>query len=269
VLFFFIILFDSLTDFIFADSILILKMALWSNFNRTNPSSRDKRYYDDEFMTKDLFDFSRSFYNAFSLFDELERRNRQVFNDPFFSGAWLTNEEQSQQQGKLEQSSTPTADNNKENQNTNNQSSNGNQKSDTMTVTNNAHHNNQNRYGSHSNWLLNPFSRLSQVSNHLVPSSISIDISESPKEYTIKASLPGVEKENIKVECDTNQCGQHYLSISAERKNEIKQENNKDKRWETDNEAWQLAREVSSLLWNYFEPHYGWKPAAGVEKLRH
>ncbi|RNI36962.1 serine hydrolase [Hanamia caeni] len=44
--------------------------------------------------------------------------------------------------------------------------------------------------------------------------------------------------------------------------------NNKDTRWETNNEAWQLARDVSSLLWNYFEPHYGWKPAAGVEKLR-
>ena len=48
----------------------------------------------------------------------------------------------------------------------------------------------------------------------------------------------------------------------------IATKNNKDKRWETDNEAWQLARDVSSLLWNYFEPHYGWKPAAGVEKFR-
>lgn len=44
--------------------------------------------------------------------------------------------------------------------------------------------------------------------------------------------------------------------------------NNQDQRWETNNEAWQLARNVSALLWNYFEPHYGWKPAAGVEKYR-
>lgn len=49
----------------------------------------------------------------------------------------------------------------------------------------------------------------------------------------------------------------------------IATKNNTDKRWKPDNEAWQLARNVSSLLWNYFEPHYGWKPAAGVEKYRY
>jgi len=31
--------------------------------------------------------------------------------------------------------------------------------------------------------------------------------------------------------------------------------NNKDQRWVADNEAWQLARRVSALLWGYFEPH--------------
>jgi beta-lactamase class A len=48
----------------------------------------------------------------------------------------------------------------------------------------------------------------------------------------------------------------------------IATKNNKDQRWETDNEAWQLARNVSALLWNYFEPRYGWKPEAGAEKYR-
>jgi beta-lactamase class A len=42
--------------------------------------------------------------------------------------------------------------------------------------------------------------------------------------------------------------------------------NNKDQRWVPDNEAWQLARKVSALLWEYFEPHSKWKPAAGAEK---
>jgi beta-lactamase class A len=42
--------------------------------------------------------------------------------------------------------------------------------------------------------------------------------------------------------------------------------NNKDQRWVPDNEAWQLARNVSALLWAYFEPHSGWKPAAGSEQ---
>ena len=49
----------------------------------------------------------------------------------------------------------------------------------------------------------------------------------------------------------------------------IATKNNKDQRWVPDNEAWQLARNVSSLLWNYFEPHYRWKPATGVEKYRY
>ncbi|HEU5054776.1 MAG TPA: serine hydrolase [Hanamia sp.] len=48
----------------------------------------------------------------------------------------------------------------------------------------------------------------------------------------------------------------------------IATKNNQDQRWVTDNEAWQLARDVSALLWNYFEPHYGWKPAEGVENYR-
>jgi beta-lactamase class A len=35
----------------------------------------------------------------------------------------------------------------------------------------------------------------------------------------------------------------------------IATKNNKDQRWAPDNEAWQLARKVSALLWGYFEPH--------------
>lgn len=49
----------------------------------------------------------------------------------------------------------------------------------------------------------------------------------------------------------------------------IATKNNQDQRWKPDNEAWQLARDVSALLWNYFEPNYGWKPAPGVEKYLH
>jgi len=41
---------------------------------------------------------------------------------------------------------------------------------------------------------------------------------------------------------------------------------NKDRRWVPDNEAWQLARKLSALLWAYFEPHSAWKPAAGAEQ---
>jgi len=47
----------------------------------------------------------------------------------------------------------------------------------------------------------------------------------------------------------------------------IATKNNKDQRWVPDNEAWQLARKVSALLWAYFEPGSKWQPAAGAEKL--
>ena len=45
----------------------------------------------------------------------------------------------------------------------------------------------------------------------------------------------------------------------------IATKNNKDQRWVADNEAWQLARKVSALLWEYYEPHSKWTPAAGIE----
>ncbi|MDE3057629.1 MAG: serine hydrolase [Bacteroidota bacterium] len=39
-----------------------------------------------------------------------------------------------------------------------------------------------------------------------------------------------------------------------------------DQRWASDNEGYVLMRNVSRLLWNYFEPTSKWKPADGMEK---
>lgn len=36
--------------------------------------------------------------------------------------------------------------------------------------------------------------------------------------------------------------------------------NNKDQQWTHNNEAWVMARKISLLLWNYFEPKNNWKP---------
>ena len=36
--------------------------------------------------------------------------------------------------------------------------------------------------------------------------------------------------------------------------------NQKDKSWGQDNEGFMLIKNLSSLLWNYFEPKYGWTP---------
>lgn len=47
----------------------------------------------------------------------------------------------------------------------------------------------------------------------------------------------------------------------------IATKNNKDQRWVPDNEAWQLARKVSALLWRYFEPRSKWSPAGGAERF--
>ncbi|MBO2544524.1 serine hydrolase [Salegentibacter sp. BDJ18] len=47
----------------------------------------------------------------------------------------------------------------------------------------------------------------------------------------------------------------------------IATKNNEDESWEENNEAWQLQREISNLLWNYFEPDSNWKPAEGAGEI--
>ncbi|OEY73128.1 serine hydrolase [Salegentibacter salarius] len=43
--------------------------------------------------------------------------------------------------------------------------------------------------------------------------------------------------------------------------------NNEDESWEDGNEAWELQRKISALLWNYFEPNSDWKPAEGAKEI--
>lgn len=42
--------------------------------------------------------------------------------------------------------------------------------------------------------------------------------------------------------------------------------NQKDQTWTKDNEGWKLIRDVTSLLWEYFEPGDNWTPPEGMEK---
>jgi beta-lactamase class A len=42
--------------------------------------------------------------------------------------------------------------------------------------------------------------------------------------------------------------------------------NQKDERWESDNEGYVLLRNVSKLLWNYFEPDSKWTPADKISE---
>lgn len=42
--------------------------------------------------------------------------------------------------------------------------------------------------------------------------------------------------------------------------------NQEDTSWEDDNEGYVLLRDVSRLLWNHFEPDFGWTPATGANR---
>jgi HSP20 family protein len=63
------------------------------------------------------------------------------------------------------------------------------------------------------------------------PGEIRVDLSETDKEYVVKAEVPGVKKEDIKVSIDGNR-----VSISAEVK--------KEKEEKGDNEKRSLYREI-------------------------
>ncbi|WP_372918225.1 serine hydrolase [Salegentibacter sp.] len=47
----------------------------------------------------------------------------------------------------------------------------------------------------------------------------------------------------------------------------IATKNNEDTSWDYGNEAWELQREISAMLWNYFEPESQWKPAKNSSQL--
>jgi beta-lactamase class A len=44
--------------------------------------------------------------------------------------------------------------------------------------------------------------------------------------------------------------------------------NQKDQRWEDDNAGYVIARRLSRLLWEHFEPNSNWKPQPGSEQFR-
>jgi len=48
----------------------------------------------------------------------------------------------------------------------------------------------------------------------------------------------------------------------------IATKNQQDTSWKGENEGWELIRALSKMLWDYYEPGYGWQPAAGMEKFR-
>lgn len=47
----------------------------------------------------------------------------------------------------------------------------------------------------------------------------------------------------------------------------IATKNNEDESWKPDNKAWQLQRDISALLWSYFEPESSWKPTGQFQNF--
>ncbi|WP_316830083.1 serine hydrolase [Pedobacter aquatilis] len=46
----------------------------------------------------------------------------------------------------------------------------------------------------------------------------------------------------------------------------ITTKNQKDTSWNYSNEGWTMIRKLSNLLWNYYEPDFGWKQPDGIQK---
>jgi beta-lactamase class A len=42
-----------------------------------------------------------------------------------------------------------------------------------------------------------------------------------------------------------------------------------DERWKPDNEGYVLLTNLSKIIWDHFEPKFGWKPTPGIEKLQY
>jgi len=46
----------------------------------------------------------------------------------------------------------------------------------------------------------------------------------------------------------------------------ITTKNQKDTSWNYSNEGWTMIRKLSNLLWNHYEPNFGWKQPEGIQK---
>ncbi|WP_195953579.1 Hsp20/alpha crystallin family protein [Clostridium saudiense] len=78
--------------------------------------------------------------------------------------------------------------------------------------------NGENNRGLTINDMFNDFFNDNMLSKFNSNGSFKTDIKETPEEYIVHAELPGVKKEDIKVDYNNN-----YLTISATRNNEFEE----------------------------------------------
>ncbi len=79
-----------------------------------------------------------------------------------------------------------------------------------------------------------------------------ISISQIPPEIFVASKGGAVNESRNETLLVMAPHGPYIFSIAAK--------NLQDESWESNNEAWVLARKLSRLLWNHYEPRYGWIP---------
>jgi beta-lactamase class A len=85
-----------------------------------------------------------------------------------------------------------------------------------------------------------------------------VSISQIPPYATVITKYGAVNKVRNEVVLVKGNKSKYVFSIFTK--------NNKDESWQNSNEAWELTRKISKLLWNYFEPKDQWKRSADADK---
>lgn len=83
-------------------------------------------------------------------------------------------------------------------------------------------------------------------------------LSEIPPYIQVASKQGAVNRSRSEVVLVNAPHGDYILCIATK--------NQKDESWTSDNEGYRLIRNLSKLLWNYYEPKSSWKRAAGLER---
>jgi beta-lactamase class A len=81
----------------------------------------------------------------------------------------------------------------------------------------------------------------------------AVSISQLPPYVTVFSKNGAVDESRSEVVLVNGKHRPYVFCISTK--------NNKDQSWNDNNEAWQLTRKISALLWNHFEPKDQWQPS--------
>ncbi|MEO6070439.1 MAG: serine hydrolase [Chitinophagaceae bacterium] len=87
----------------------------------------------------------------------------------------------------------------------------------------------------------------------------AVALSEIPPYATVFSKSGAVDQTRNEVLLVKGKKSNYVFSIFTK--------NNKDTTWQSSNEAWQLTRKISQLLWHYFEPKDAWQPAVDWDKF--